>query len=165
MFPSKIPLLVDHPLEMIFEQQLSLGEKEKYPLRSPRDQQSLVEEHYHIEIEHFSEDRENGSREYIAQAAGGHTACDSREEQEPKEGLRSLRDLQSLVEHHHRETEHHIEDQEDGSNGGIARSLVVHSACDRKEDKVNSPDWTGTLPSHEDAAISCYPCRHDGVTG
>ena len=104
MFPSTIP----HPLalEMIFEQQVSLGEKEMYPLRSPRDQQSLVEKHYHIEIEHFSEDRENGSREYIAQAAGGHTACDSREEQEPKpkEGLRSLRDLQSLVEHHHMET-------------------------------------------------------------
>jgi hypothetical protein len=91
MFPSTIPLLVHHPLEMIFEQQVS-------------HQQSLVEEHYHIEIEHFSEDRENGSREYIAQAAGGHTACDSREEQEPKEGLWSLRDLQSLVEHHHRET-------------------------------------------------------------
>ena len=110
-----------------------------------------MEEHYHIEIEHFSEDREYRTREYIAQAAGGQTACHSREEQEPKEGLRSLRDLQSLAEHHHRETEYHIEDQEDGSNGGIAWSLVVHSACDSKEDKVNSLDWTGRLPSHEDS--------------
>ena len=104
MFPSTIPLLVHHPLEMIFEQQVSLGEKEMYPLRSPRDQQSLVERHYHIEIEHYTEDREDGGREDIAQAARGHKACDSREEQEPKEGLWSLRDLQSLVEHHHRET-------------------------------------------------------------
>ena len=97
----KNPLLVDHPLEMFFEQQLSLGEKEKDPLRSSWDKQSLVEEHYHIEIEHYTEDREDGSREDIAQAAREHTACDSREEQDPKERIRSLRDLQILAEHHH----------------------------------------------------------------
>ena len=67
---------------MFFEQQLYLGEKEKKPLRSPRDQQSLAEEHNHIEIERYTEDREDGSSEDISQAAGGHTACDSWEEKE-----------------------------------------------------------------------------------
>ena len=106
-----------------------------------------MEEHYHTEIERYTEDREDGSREDIAQAVG----CDSREEQEPKERLRSLRDLQSLAEHHHSEIARHTEDQEDWSNGDIARSLGVHTACDSKEDKVNSPDWTGKLPSHADS--------------
>jgi hypothetical protein len=148
---AKNPLLVDHPLEMFLVQQLCLGEKEKDPLRSPWDQQCLVDEHYHTEIEHYTDDREDGSREDIAEAAGGYTACDSREEHEPKERLRSLRDLQSLAEHHHSEIARHTRDQDDGGSRDIDRPVGVHTACNSKEDTVNSPDRTGKLPSHEDS--------------
>ena len=55
------------------------------------------------------------------------------------------------MEHHHSEIERHTGDQEDGSSGDIARSLRIHTACDGKEDTVNSPYWTGRLPSHEDS--------------
>jgi hypothetical protein len=93
---------------------------------------------------------DGSSEDMIAQAAVDRTACDSREEQEPKESLQSLPDQQSLAEHHHGEIERHTKDQDDGGSEDIARPVGGHTACDSSEDKVNSPYWTGRLTSHED---------------